>query len=160
MPKFVGDVRNFHWLVSFYSRFVKDFSTIAALLTSVIKKNKKFHCGEEQEKAFQLLKYKLTHVPFLTLPNFDKTFEIKCDASGVGIGTMLMQESMPVTYFSEKLNGASLNYPSYDKELCALVRALETWQYYLRPKDFVIRIDQESLKYLKAQHKPSKKHTR
>ena len=64
-----------------------------------------------------------------------------------------MQEKRPIAYFSEKLNGTALNYSIYDKELSALVRALETWQQYLWPKKFVIHTDHESLKHLKGQGK-------
>ncbi|KAJ9177048.1 hypothetical protein P3X46_012302, partial [Hevea brasiliensis] len=82
--------------------------------------------------------------------------EIECDASRVGIGAVLKQERRPIAYFSEKLSGATLNYSTYDKEMYALVRALETWQHYLWPKEFVIHSDHESLKYLKGQNKLSK----
>uniref|UniRef100_A0A2N9FJY2 Reverse transcriptase domain-containing protein n=1 Tax=Fagus sylvatica TaxID=28930 RepID=A0A2N9FJY2_FAGSY len=157
-PTSVGNVRSFHGLASFYRRFVKDFSSLAAPFTEVIKKNVGFRWGEEQEKAFQLIKEKLTNAPLLSLPNFSKTFEIECDASGVGIGAVLMQEGRPIAYFSEKLSGAALNYPTYDKELYALVRALETWQHYLWPKEFVIHTDHESLKHLKGQHKLNRRH--
>ena len=69
----------FHGLASFYKQFVKDFSTLAAPLTKIIKKNVGFKWGEEQEEAFQIIKQKLTNAPLLSPPNFNKTFEIECD---------------------------------------------------------------------------------
>ena len=71
-----------------------------------------------------------------------------------------MQEKRPIPYFSEKLSGAVLRYPTYDKELYALVRALETWQHYLWPREFVIHTDHESLKHLKGQGKLNKRHAK
>ena len=113
-PTTVGEVRSFHGLAGFYRRFVQNFSTIAAPLTEVIKKNVGFKWEKAQEDAFQILKGKLTQSPLLVLPDFTKTFEIECDASGVGIGDVLMQDRKQIAYFSEKLGGATLNYPTYD----------------------------------------------
>jgi hypothetical protein len=113
---------------------VKDFSTIAAPLNEVVKKSIRFKWGEEQELTFVLFKDKLCSAPVLALTDFTKAFEIECDASGMGIGVVLMQDQRLIAYFSEKLRGATLNYPTYDKELYTLVRALETWQHYLWPK--------------------------
>ncbi|KAG7572474.1 Zinc finger CCHC-type superfamily [Arabidopsis suecica] len=160
IPKTVGEVRSFHGLAGFYRRFVKDFSTLAAPLTEVIKKDIGFKWEQAQDDAFHALKEKLTNAHVLVLPDFLKTFEIECDASGVGIGAVLMQDKRPIAYFSEKLGGATLNYPTYDKELYALVRALQTWQHYLWPKEFVIHTDHESLKHLKGQQKLNKRHAR
>jgi len=159
-PTTVGEVSSFHGLVGFYRRFVQNFSSIATPLIEVIKKNVGFQWEQAQEEAFQILKGKLTQAPFLVLPDFSKTFEIECDASGVGIGAVLMQDRKPVAYFREELGGAMLNYPTYDQEFHALVRALQTWQHYLWPKEFIIHTDHQSLKHLKGQQKLNKRHAR
>jgi hypothetical protein len=130
-PKSITDVRSFHSLTSFYKRFVKDFSTIASSLTEIVKKAVGFKWKEEQENAFSLLKSKLISAPLLSLPDINKAFEIECNSSGIGIGVVLMQKKQqPIAYFSEKLNGVTFNYLTYDKELYAVVCALETWQHY------------------------------
>jgi hypothetical protein len=159
-PTNVSQIRSFHGLAGFYRRFVKDFSTIAAPLNELTKKGVEFKWGSSQENAFQELKKRLTEAPLLVLPDFTKTFEVECDASGIGIGGVLMQQGKPVAYFSEKLGGAQLNYSVYDKELYALVRVLETWQHYLWPKEFVIHSDHEALKYLKGQAKLNRRHAK
>jgi hypothetical protein len=78
-----------------------------------------------------MLKDKLTHAPLLQLSDFNKTFELECDASGIGLGCVLLQDGKPIAYFSEKLSRPVLNYSTYDKKLYALVRTLEIWQHYL-----------------------------
>ena len=85
--------------------------------------------------------------------DFDKTFELECDASRVKMGAMLMQDRRPITYFNEKLSGAPLNYSVYDKEFYSLVRALMTWQHYHLPKEFIIYTDHESLKYFRGEQR-------
>jgi hypothetical protein len=114
----------------------------------------------QQENAFDMLKDKLTHAPLLQLPDFNKTFELESDASGIGLGGVLLQERKPVAYFSEKLSGPIMNYSTYDKELYALVRCLETWQHYLWPKEFVTHSDHESLKHIRSQVKLNRRHAK
>ncbi|WVZ71118.1 hypothetical protein U9M48_019739 [Paspalum notatum var. saurae] len=147
-PTTVSQVRSFHGLAGFYRRFVPNFSTIAAPLNELTKKGVAFHWGKPQEDVFNLLKDKLTHAPLLQLPDF------------VSIGGVLMQENKPVAYFSDKLSGPVLNYSTYDKELHALVRSLETWQHYLWPKEFVIHSDHESLKHIRSQVKLNCRHAK
>lgn len=71
-----------------------------------------------------------------------------------------MQEKRPIAFFSENLGGTTLNYSTYDKQLYALVRALQTWQHYLWPKEFVIHTNHQSLKHLKGQQKLNRSHAR
>ena len=103
VPQTITQVRSSRGLAGFYCRFVKYFSTIVAPLHELTKKGVVFHWEKAHEESFVTLKDKLTHAPLLQLPNFGKTSELECDASGVGIGGVLMQDGKPIAYFSEKL---------------------------------------------------------
>jgi len=79
-PKSITEVISFHGLASFYQWFVKDFSTLAAPLTEIVKKSMGFKGGSEKDRAFIKIKERLCGAPLLALPYFSKTFEIKCHA--------------------------------------------------------------------------------
>nr|KAJ0203488.1 hypothetical protein LSAT_V11C500244810 [Lactuca sativa] len=159
IPTNISKVRSFHGLASFYRRFVHDFSTIASPITGCLKKGV-FSWGEEAQKAFEKLKALLCDAPILALPDFSQPFEVECDASGVGIGAVMIQSKRPIAYFSEKLGGARLNYCTYDKEFYAIVRALDHWSHYLRANHFILHFDHESLKYINGQQKLSTRHAK
>ena len=95
-PLTVTQVRSFLGLAGFYRCFVKDFGSIAAPLNELTKNDVPFVWGDAQQEAFMLLKDKLTHAPLLQLPDFNKTFELECDASGIGLGGVLSQDGKPV----------------------------------------------------------------
>jgi hypothetical protein len=145
-PKGVFEVRSFHGLASFYRKFIRDFSGISAPMMDMVKKrHKAFHWTEEAEKSFNLLKKKITKQPILVLPDFSKTFQVKCDTSGFAIEAVLSQEDRPITYFNEKLNETKVKYSTYDKEFYAVIQALKKWRHYLVPKEFVLYSDNHAL---------------
>jgi hypothetical protein len=124
LPTMVTQVRSFLGLAGIYPHFVRDFSTIAAPLHGLTKNGVPFQCGPAQQQAFDALKSKLTQAPLLQLPDFEKTFELECDASGIGIGGVLIQGGKPVAFFSEKLHGPLLNYSTYDNVTPAFLPCL------------------------------------
>jgi hypothetical protein len=108
-PRNVFEVRSFHRLASFYQKFIRNFSGISAVMMDIVKKRHKyFHWTEEAKKRFKLFKRNITEQPVLMLPDFQKTFQVKCDASGFTIGAVLSQEDRPIAYFSKKLNEVKL----------------------------------------------------
>ena len=113
----------------------------------MLKKNK-FEWTLSAQRSFEELKETITRAPILALPDFEKLFEVDCDASRVGISAILSQEGRPNSLFCEKLNESKRKYSTYEKEFYVIVRALDHWSHYLLAKEFMLYFDHESLKYL------------
>jgi hypothetical protein len=159
--KSVFEVRSFHGLASFYRKFIRNFSGISApMMDTVKKRHKSFHWMEEVEKSFNLLKKNIMEQPIMVFPDFCKTFQIKCDASGFAIGVVLSQDDRPIAYFSEKLNEAKIKYSTYDKEFYYDIQALKKWRHYLVPKEFVLYSDNHALQFVTQQDKLNQKHAK
>lgn len=119
----LSDLRGFFGLCSYYRRFVKGFSQLGSPSTDLTK-NGAFRWTEEAQHAFDKHNKVMSFCPVLALPNFNQSFVLECDASGEGLGAVLMQNKHPIAYESMKLNSAKRLYLIYDKEMLAIMHAL------------------------------------
>ncbi|KAL5560803.1 hypothetical protein UlMin_037014 [Ulmus minor] len=126
-PTSVTEIRSFLGLAGYYRRFVEGFSTLAAPLTALTKKDRKFEWTDKCEQSFQELKRRLTSAPVLVLPTDDTEFSVYCDASKIGLGAVLMQNRKVIAYASRQLKNHEKNYLTHDLELAAVVFALKIW---------------------------------
>ena len=155
-PKTVKDVRSFLGLASYYRRFVKGFSNIAAPLNRLLEKSKDkvLNWTPECEEAFLTLKAKLTTAPVTAYPDFDQPFRLYTDASNVGLGAILAQvqegKEKLICCASRSLNKSEQNYSATKKECLAIVWGIKTFRSYLLPRHFEIFTDHYSLQWLKS----------
>jgi hypothetical protein len=147
-PTTVPKVRSFLGLASYYRRFILNFSKIVKLVTKLLKKENKYVWSDACDEAFKLLKKLLTTSPVLAQPDTEKPFDVYCDASGTGLGGVLMLEGRVISYSLRQLRYHEEHYPTHGIELAAVVMALRTWHHYLLGNVVHIYTDQKSLKYI------------
>ena len=151
-PTNVKTVRQFLGHAGFYMRFIQDFSKIDKPLYKLLEKDAKFEWNAECQQRFEKLKAYLTTAPIVRAPNWKFPFKVMCDASDLDVRVVLRQrvEGKPfmVYYASKTLNEAQRNYTTTEKELLAVVYALDKFHAYLIGSDIVIFTDHSALKYL------------
>jgi hypothetical protein len=138
-------------LAGYYRRFIPYFSRIAKPMTELLKKGVKYDWSQKCEDAFHTLRQHLTTAPVLAQPDNTKPFKVYCDASGIGLGCVLMQDNRVIAYASRALRPHEQNYPTHDLELAAVVHALKIWRHYLMGAHCNIYTDHKSLKYIFTQ---------
>lgn len=137
-------------LTDYYRKFVVNYGIMAFLLTQQLNKGI-FKWNKEPQQAFEELKEAMMKVPILGLPNFKQPFEVESDASGVGVGAILMQHHRPIAFFSHALPPTQCAKAVYERELIAIVFAIQKWRPYLLGRRFTVQTDQKSLKFLPEQ---------
>jgi hypothetical protein len=141
-------------LAGYYRRFIPNFSKITKLITELLKRGSKYVRRDVCDESFKNLKKSLTTSPVLAQPNTAKPFDVYCDASGTGLGGVLLQEGRVISYSLWQLRRHEEQYPTHDLELAAVVVALGTWWHYLLGNVVHIYTEHKSLKYIFTQHHP------
>jgi len=145
-------------MASWYRRFVPNFSTIAAPLTRLTRKNARFIWANEEREAFERLKTTLTTAPVLACPDFNRPFILQTDASAYGLGAVLTQNleqgERVIAYASRTLNQAEKNYSATELECLVVVWAIRRMRDYLEGYWFTVVTDHQSLKWLQRLESP------
>jgi len=146
-PRSARGLRGFLGLAGYYRKFIRNYGTVAAPLTALLRKDG-FTWTDEATAAFDALKQALSTTPVLQLPDFDRQFTVDCDASGSGFGAVLHQGSGALAYFSRPFAARHLKLAAYERELIGLVQAVRHWRPYLWGRSFTVRTDHYALKFL------------
>ena len=151
-------IQRFMGLVNFNRRFIRHFAEISRPLTTLLSDKVAFLWGDEQDKAFELLRNILSQVDSLFLPDWNRPFHIQSDASGIAVGGMLYQlsdedETRTVSYHSKTLTGAESRWSATERELFAIISCKQKWKVYCNDK-IIFHTDHEPLKNIRHQKDP------
>jgi hypothetical protein len=155
IPKSKKEVQSFLGFVNFYCRFIKGFSHHAKPLFELTKKDWKWSWVEAEQEAFDEIKNRITSSPILCFADDSKAFRIEADSLDYATGGVLFQQSSdnlkwhPIAFYSKLLNTIEHNYDIHDKEMLAVMRALEEWQHFLEGAKEKVEIwtDHKNLEY-------------
>jgi len=154
-PRNKKEVQSFLGFTNFYRRFIRDFSEHARLLFDLTRNDSGWRWGEAEHTAFARLKGSVTSAPVLISPDPTKPFRIEADSSDFATGAVLSQVSSedekwhPVAFLSKSLSPVERNYEIYDKEMLAIIRALQEWWHFIEGTEHQceIWIDHKNLEY-------------
>jgi len=148
----VREVHSFLGHAGFYRRCIQDFSKKALPLSNLLQKDVDFIFDEGCKEAFDCLKKAPTATLIIQAPDWTSSFELMCDASNYALGVVLAQridKQLKVIYYTSRtLDVAQANYTTTEKELLAIVFALEKFRSYLLGSPVVVFTDHATLKYL------------
>lgn len=159
-PKSVKEVRRLLGMVGWYQRSIKNFSTLTAPITELLKKDKaRFEWTDNAATALEGLKRALVSAPILATPDYALPFVIQTDASDVGIGAVLTQEiegeERVIAYMSSKLSSAERKYHVTERECLAVLTAIEKFRPYVEGVKFTVITDHASLQWLRNLKDPT-----
>jgi hypothetical protein len=154
-PTTKKEVQSFLGFINFYRRFIEGFCHLARPLFNLTKNDSEFHWSSNEQSAFDILKEEVTSTPILALSDNSKPFCIAVDSSDFATGAVLYQPNSdnskwhPVAFLSKSLSPVERNYEIHDKEMLAIVRALEEWRHSVEGAEHQVEIwtDHKNVEY-------------
>ena len=141
VPKSRHDMQKFLGLTNYFRKFILGYAKLVEPLQQLTKQDRHYAWTKECDAALTGVKIALCCAPVLALPNLQRPFEVICDASGVGLGAVLIQDGRPIAFWAKRLSEAEQNYAVGEQEMLAVVHALELWHCYLDGQDFKVVTD-------------------
>lgn len=168
VPQNKKDVLSFLGFTNFYRRFIEGFSHHARPLFELTKKDARFSWSLEAASAFKTLQTSIVSSPILALPDDSRPYRLEADSSNFATGAVLSQESQddgkwhPIAFYSKSLNPVERNYEIHDKEMLAIIRALEEWRHFLEGGQHPVEIwtDHKNLEYFRSAKKLNRRQAR
>ena len=153
-PTTIKGIRSFLGYAGFYRRFIRDFSKVARPLCTLMEKVTEFKFDDSCQRSFEEIKSRLVEAPIMAKPDWNKEFEIMCDASDYEMGAVLGQRTDKVfraIYYARKtFNEAQENYSITEKDMLAIVFSCEKFRPYILGSHIIIHTDHAVIKYLMA----------
>ena len=166
-PTTVKQVRSFLGFGNYYRQFIHGYGDLMKPLNDLLRKEEKFNWNKEQQETFDELKRKFLEAPVLQMPDPSKPFVVETDASKFASGGILQQQDSngdwhPCSYISKSFSETERNYEIYDRELLAIIRALNKWRHYLQGSQHPTTIlsDHKNLTYFKTAQKLNRRQAR
>ena len=167
-PKSICDLHVLLGFTNFYWRFIEGFSHITWPLFDLTKADSAFKWSSEEKLAFDTLRERITLAPILVLPNNSRPYRVEADSSDFATGAILSQQDLedekwhPVAFLSKSLSLVERNYEIHDKEMLAIVWALEEWRHFLEGTEhqFEIWTDHKNLEYFMTAKKLNRRQAR
>lgn len=144
-------VRSFLGLANYFRKFIQGYANLALPLTELTKKDHPFSWTPTCREAFDGIKEALSNAPVLASPDVTKPYEVISDASGFGLGAVLLQDGKPIAFESRKLTPAERNYTTTEQELLGVIHALNVWRCYLEGVEFTIITDHNPNTFFETQ---------
>src|SRR6202040_2531558 len=168
IPNSKQEVQSFLGFTNFYRWFIEGFSHLARPLFDLTQNNSIWHWTETENTAFDHIRTRITSAPILMFPDETWPFRVEADSSDFAIGAMLSQQSLeddkwhPIAYYSKSLNVVERYYEIHDKEMLAVIRALEEWRHFLEGArhKFEIWTDHKNLEYFMSAKKLNRRQVR